>query len=123
MLNKAILVGVIDGDPELINEGTEKSRLTLFIKTTDTRADAATGQVKQYYSWHRVVVFGEDADNSARRLDRGSWILVDGKLFSKKWKDKNGNNQSSYEIVANSIFQVSSREGANLVEQVMAMRG
>lgn len=98
-MNKVILLGRLGGDPELkyLNSGSAVANFTLA--TNESYTDK-TGQKVQKAEWHRIVVFGKAAENCAQYLKKGSQALVEGKLQTRSWDDKQGQKRYITEIVA-----------------------
>lgn len=112
MINKLLVAGNIDSDPELIHRGTERARCAFTIKMTELKKDK-DGNTKRIFDFHRVVVFGKSADYAGDKLSKGIGVFVDGKIQSKKWEDKKGNKHSGYDIIANSITPFSMPQTQN----------
>ena len=108
-VNKAILVGNLGQDPELRYTRSEMAVTTLRIATTDSyRRDGEEEKTE----WHSVVVFGKTAENCCNFLSKGRQVYVEGRIQTRKWQDKEGNDRYSTEIVANTVQFLGSKRDA-----------
>lgn len=99
-INKVILVGNLGKDPEVraTQSGTEICNLT--IATSESWKDKSTGERKEKTEWHRVVIFNDNLVRVARDyLRKGSKVYIEGALQTRKWTNKDGQDQYSTEIV------------------------
>ena len=110
-VNKVILVGNLGQRPELRTTGSGLSVSSLRIATSDRRK-GQDGQWTDLTEWHSVVVFGNQAENCAKFLDKGRQVYVEGRLQTRKWQDKEGKDRWSTEVIANTVKFLSSRGGA-----------
>jgi single-strand DNA-binding protein len=102
MVNKVILIGNLGQDPELRATSGGTSVCTLSIATSERWKDKE-GNWTDHTEWHRVVVWGKLAENCAQYLHKGRQVYVEGKLQTKKWQDRDGNDRYTTEVVANEI--------------------
>ena len=99
-VNKVIIVGNLGKDPEVraMQNGSEICNLT--IATSENWKDKATGERKEKTEWHRVVIFNEGLVRVAKEyLRKGSKVYVEGQLQTRKWTNKDGQDQYSTEVV------------------------
>jgi single-strand DNA-binding protein len=96
-VNKAILVGNLGQDPELRSSGGGTPICTLRLATSERKKDGDTW--KDHTEWHSVVLFGKNAENATRYLKKGSQVFIEGRIQTRKWKDKDGNDRYSTEVV------------------------
>lgn len=108
MVNKVILIGNLGADPEARQTQTT-TVVKLRLATAERRKDGE--QWVDHTEWHRVVCFGRTAENVAKYCKKGGRIYVDGALRTTKWQDKDGKDQWSTEIVANSVMFLGSSGG------------
>lgn len=97
-LNKVLLIGNLGADPEIRQSPNGNVVASLRIATTEGRKDPATGNWQDHTEWHRVAVFGRTAEVARDYLRKGSKVLIEGSLRTRKWQDKNGQDQYAYEI-------------------------
>ncbi|MCX7154695.1 MAG: single-stranded DNA-binding protein [Betaproteobacteria bacterium] len=108
-VNKVILVGNLGKDPETryMPEGGAITNITMA--TTHTWKDKTSGDKKEETEWHRVSFFGRLAEIAGEYLKKGSPCYVEGRLRTRKWTDKEGNDRYTTEIVADSMQLLGSK--------------
>jgi single-strand DNA-binding protein len=114
MINKVILVGNLGRDPEVRSTQGGGSVCRLSVATTERQKDR-DGTWSDHTEWHTVVCFGKTADNVGRFLKKGRQVYVEGKLRTNKWKDKEGRDRYTTEVIAFEVRFLGSgggREGA-----------
>jgi len=111
-LNKVILIGNLGKDPETRYAPSGDAICNLTIATSETWKDKATGEKKEQTEWHRVVFFGRLAEIAAQYLRKGSQVYVEGRLQTRKWQDKDGQDRYTTEIRADEMKMLGSRQGA-----------
>jgi single-strand DNA-binding protein len=110
-VNKVILVGNLGQDPETRTTGTGMVVATLRIATSERRRDDS-GNWTDHTEWHRVACFGKQAENVSRFLKKGRQVYIEGKLRTRKWQDKDGNDKYTTEILADQVvFLGGGRDG------------
>lgn len=110
-VNKVILVGNLGRDPEVREIAGGRKVAEFSVATTETWNDR-DGQRQERTEWHRVVVWGPQADACGRFLTKGRQVYVDGRIQSRKYTDKDGVERTSYDIVANDVvFLGGARDG------------
>lgn len=110
-INKVILVGNLGQDPETRAMPSGKSVTNVRIATSDSWRDKQTGEQREQTEWHTVVFFDRLAEIAAEYLRKGSQVYVEGRLRTRKWQDKTGNDRYTTEIVANEMQMLGSRGG------------
>lgn len=109
-VNKVILIGNLGRDPE-VRYTPENSAITnISIATTDTWKDKS-GEKQERTEWHRVAFFGKLAEIAGEYLKKGSQVYVEGRLQTRKWQDKEGQDRYTTEIVADRMQMLGSRQG------------
>ena len=101
-LNNVQIIGNLGQDPELRKTGDGTSVTNLSVATNEVFADK-NGERQQRTEWHRIVVFGRQAESCAEYLSKGRSVHVEGSLRTRRWKDKEGIERDTTEIVARSI--------------------
>ena len=101
-MNKVILLGHLGHDPELKNTQNGNSVANFSLATTERWMDKA-GAKQEKTEWHRIVVWGTQATNCAKYLAKGSQALVEGKLQTRTWEDKDGTKRYTTEVVAQNV--------------------
>lgn len=110
-INKVILVGNLGQDPETRAMPSGKAVTNVRLATSESWRDKNTGEQKEQTEWHTVVFFDRLAEIAAEYLRKGSQVYVEGKLRTRKWQDKSGNDRYSTEIVANEMQMLGGRGG------------
>lgn len=98
-LNKVILVGNLWSDPEIRYLPNGGAVANITIATSETWRDKATGDNREKTEWHRVVLFGKLAEVAGEFLRKGSQVYIEGQLQTRKWKDQQGLDRYSTEVV------------------------
>ena len=111
MINKVILVGRLGKDPEIKSTpgGTTVAKFTM---ATDERFTDKSGEKQERTEWHTVVFFGRQAEIAGEYLKKGRQVYVEGRLQTRKWQDKEGQDRYTTEIVADRMQMLGSREGS-----------
>src|SRR5438874_11376249 len=111
-VNKVILVGNLGRDPETKYMPDGAAITNVSIATSYQRTDKASGQKTEETEWHRVVFFSRLAEIAGEYLKKGSQVYVEGRLRTRKWQDKEGQDRYTTEIVADTMQMLGSRAGA-----------
>ena len=111
-VNKVILIGNLGRDPEVRYSPNGNAIANLTMATTESWRDKATGEKQEKTEWHRVVFFGRLAEIVGEYLKKGSQIFIEGRLQTRKWQDKDGNDRYTTEIVATEMQMLGSRSGS-----------
>lgn len=99
-VNKVILVGNVGNDPEVRTFGNGGKVANLSIATSERWRDRQSGEQKEKTEWHRVAVFGEGLVGVIERyVKKGSKLYIEGKLQTRKWQDRDGNDKYTTEVV------------------------
>lgn len=117
MLNKAILIGNLGQDPEtrFMQDGTCVCNIN--IATTE-RFKNREGERQDRTEWHRVVMWGKLGEIGNQYLRKGSQVYIEGKIETRKWKDRDGNDKYTTEIRANEMKMLGGRrDDANQGQQ------
>ena len=102
-INKVILVGNLGQDPEVRYTTSGAAVTNITVATTESWTDKNTGQKQEKTEWHRVVFFGRLAEIAGEYLRKGRQVYIEGRLQTRKWQDKNGQDRYTTEIVANEM--------------------
>lgn len=109
-VNKVILVGNLGRDPEVRYTPDNSAITNISVATTDTWKDKS-GEKQERTEWHRVAFFGKLAEIAGEYLKKGSQVYVEGRLQTRKWQDKEGQDRYTTEIVADRMQMLGSRSG------------
>ena len=110
-VNKVILVGNLGKDPETRYTPDGAAITNITVATTDTWKDKASGEKKEATEWHRVAFFGRLAEIAGQYLKKGRSVYIEGRIRTRKWQDKEGQDRYTTEIIADQMQLLGSREG------------
>ena len=113
-INKVILIGNLGKDPEVRYTTDGKPIANITVATSETWKDKSSGEPREKTEWHRVVFFGGVANVVEQYLHKGSKVYIEGKLQTRKWQDKSGQDRYTTEVVV---------DGFNGVMQMLDSRG
>lgn len=108
-VNKVFLVGNLGRDVELRHTASGSAVGNFSLATTDNWTDKSSGQRQERTEWHRVVVWGRQAESLQPYLNKGKQICVEGRLQTREWNDRDGNKKYTTEIVADRITLLGGR--------------
>ncbi len=111
-INKVILVGNLGADPETRYMPSGSAVTNLSIATSESWKDKQSGEQKDRTEWHKVVMFDRLAEIAAEYLRKGSQVYIEGKLQTRKWQDRDGNDRWTTEVRANEMQMLGGRGGA-----------
>jgi single-strand DNA-binding protein len=107
-VNKVILVGRLGRDPETRYTGGGQAVANFSIATDESYKDR-NGERQKRTEWHKIVVWGKQAEIAQQYLKKGSLLFVEGRIQSREWQDKEGQKRTSFEIVANNFRMLGGR--------------
>ncbi len=111
-VNKVILVGRLGRDPETRYTGGGQAVANFSVATDETYKDR-NGERQKHTEWHKIVVWGKQAEIAQQYLKKGSLVFIEGRIRAREWQDKEGQKRTSFEIVANNFRMLGGRaEGA-----------
>ena len=102
-INKVIVVGNLGADPDSRTMPSGNAVTNISVATSESWNDKETGERQEKTEWHRVVFFGRLAEIASEYLKKGSQVYIEGKLQTRKWEDKEGNERWTTEIVSNQM--------------------
>ncbi len=108
-VNKVTLIGNLGNDPELRSTQSGSAVANITLATSESWRDKETQETKERVEWHRVIFFGRLAEVVNEYLRKGSQVYVEGRIQTRKWQDKDGNDRYTTEIVANEMQMLGSR--------------
>jgi single-strand DNA-binding protein len=111
-INKVIIVGNLGGDPETRYMPSGSAVTNLTVATNESWKDKQTGEQKDRTEWHKVAMFNRLAEVAAEYLRKGSQVYIEGKLRTRKWQDKSGQDRWTTEIVADEMQMLGGRGGS-----------
>ncbi|HLU85960.1 MAG TPA: single-stranded DNA-binding protein [Vicingaceae bacterium] len=112
-INKVILVGNLGKDPEVryLEGGTAVANFP--IATSENYTDRNSGEKKTITEWHNVVLWRGLAEIAEKYLKKGNQVYIEGKLRTRKWQDKEGNDRYTTEIVGDNMQMLGRRDDNN----------
>lgn len=112
-VNKVILIGNLGADPDVRYMPSGSAVTNLSLATTESWRDKETGEQTERTEWHKVAMFNRLAEIAGEYLRKGSQIYVEGRLRTRKWQDREGNDRYTTEIVADQMQMLGGRGGAS----------
>ncbi len=112
-INKVIIVGNLGGDPETRYMPSGSAVTNLTVATNESWKDKQTGEQKDRTEWHKVAMFNRLAEVAAEYLRKGSQVYIEGKLRTRKWQDKSGQDRWTTEIIADEMQMLGGRGGGS----------
>lgn len=111
-LNKVMLIGNLGADPEIKYTPGGTAVANLRLATAENRKNK-DGDWEETTEWHRVVMFGKQAEICKDYLRKGSKIYVEGRLQTRSWDDQNGQKKYSTEIVGSQMMMLDQRQDSS----------
>ena len=102
-LNKVMIIGRLGSDPELRYTQTNTAVTTIRVATSESWTDKQSGDRKETTEWHRIVIWGRQAETCEKYLKKGSLVYVEGGLRTREWQDKEGQRRWTTEIRAQRV--------------------
>ena len=112
-VNKVMLIGNLGKDPEVRYSPNGGAIATITVATSESWKDKNTGEQVDKTEWHRVVFFRRLAEIAGEYLKKGSKVFIEGKLQTRKWQDKDGQDRYTTEVVANEMQMLDSKGGGS----------
>lgn len=110
MINKVVLIGNLGADPEVRYSQAGDAVASFKVATTEKWKDK-NGEWQEQTEWHPVVAWRKLGEICGQYLAKGSRVYIEGKLQTRKWQDKDGNDRHTTEIVAKEMKMLSPRAG------------
>jgi single-strand DNA-binding protein len=120
-MNRVLIMGNLGADPELRHTTSGTPVTTLSVATTHAFTDK-DGQAQETTEWHRVVVWGKQAENCVQYLGKGRAVLVEGRLATRSWEDQNGEKRYQTEIIASTVQFLGGGDPAHRAQSVAQAR-
>ena len=102
-INRVTVAGHLGKDPESRYTGSGTAVATLSLATSEKWKDRDSGEQREKTEWHRVTVWGKSAEYVTKYARKGHAVFVEGKLQTRKWQDREGNDRWTTEIVASDV--------------------
>jgi single-strand DNA-binding protein len=111
-INKVILIGNLGADPESRTTPGGLTVTNFNVATSDRRKDKQSGDWVEETEWHRIVMFDKVAETAREYLRKGSQVYIEGRIQTRKWQDKDGNDRYTTEIIARDMQMLGGRPGS-----------
>ena len=111
-LNKVMIIGYLGKDPEM-RYTPSGSPVTTFNVATDRSWNTSDGERRTETEWFNIVAWGSLAEICNQYLTKGRQVYIDGRLQSRSWNDKEGNQHTSIEVVANEMIMLDHRQSSD----------
>jgi single-strand DNA-binding protein len=119
-VNKVILIGNLGKDPETRYLPSGDAVANFTMATTESFKDKS-GAKQEHTEWHRISFFGRQAEIAGEYLKKGSPVYIEGRIRTRKWQDKEGQDRFTTEIVGDRMQLLGSRGGSeNMVREPVA---
>ena len=115
-LNKVMIIGRLGRDPEIRYSQQGTAVVNFSVATSDTWLDKNTGQRQERTEWHRIVVFGKQAENCEKYLSKGRQVYIEGKLQTSTY-EKDGQTHYATDIIANTVQFLGNRQDGGEYQQ------
>jgi single-strand DNA-binding protein len=112
-VNKVILVGNLGADPETRYMPNGDAVANIRLATSEQWTDKANGEKRELTEWHRVVFFRKLAEIVGQYLKKGSSVYVEGRIRTRKWQDKEGQERYTTEIEATEMKMLGGRQSTS----------
>lgn len=110
-VNKVTLIGNLGADPEVRYTSSGSAVANIRLATAEAWRDKESGEQQERTEWHRVVFFSRLAEIVGEYLKKGSQVYIEGRIQTRKWQDRDGNDRYTTEIVANEMQMLGGRGG------------
>lgn len=101
-VNKVILIGNLGADPEKKYTGSGQAVCNLRLATSE-RWNDKEGNKQERTEWHRVIVFGPQAENCEKYLAKGRQVYIEGSIRTRQWEDQQGQTRYITEVIAQRV--------------------
>lgn len=110
-VNRVTILGNLGQDPETRTTPGGTTVTNIRIATSESWTDKASGEKREKTEWHSVVLWNRLGEIAAEYLRKGSQVYIEGKLQTRKWQDKSGNDRYTTEIVASELQLLGGKSG------------
>ncbi len=109
-INKVILVGNLGRDPEVRYSADGAAICNISIATTSNWKDKASGERREETEWHRIVFYNRLAEIVGEYLKKGRSVYIEGRLRTRKWQNKEGQDVYTTEVIADQMQMLGGRD-------------
>ena len=107
-LNKVMLIGHLGHDPSTRYMTNGDAVTNFSLATSESWKDKGSGERVEETEWHRIIMFRRLAEIAQEYLKKGAKVFIEGKLKTRKWTDKDGNEKYTTEIIAHEMKMLGS---------------
>jgi len=98
-LNKVMLIGNLGKDPEVRYTASGQAVASFSLATSERYKNKQSGEWEEKTEWHNITLWGKQAEVAGEYLSKGKTVYIEGRLQTRKWQDKSGNDRYTTEIV------------------------
>jgi single-strand DNA-binding protein len=109
-VNKCIIIGNLGRDPEIKYTQSNVPVANFSVATTESWKDKNSGEWQEKTEWHRIVAWRHLAERAERYLKKGKQVYIEGRIETRKWTGKDGNDRYTTEIVAQQLMLLGRRD-------------
>lgn len=102
-VNKTTILGYLGNPPEIRTMPNGDTVANLSVATSERWTDKTTGERKDVTEWHRIVFYRGQAEFCREYLKKGSLVYIEGRLKTRKWQDKDGQDHYTTEIIGSDL--------------------
>ena len=113
-INKVILIGNLGRDPEVRYTPNGSAICNITIATSRNWKDKNSGEKVEETEWHRVVFYDRLAEIAGEYLKKGRPVYVEGRLKTRKWQNKEGQDVYTTEVIADNMQLLGGRDGGGM---------
>lgn len=107
-LNKVMLIGNLGKDPEVRFTASGQA-VASFSLATSEKFKGKSGEMEERTEWHNITLWGKLAEIAGEYLSKGKTVYIEGRLQTRKWQDKNGNDRYTTDIVGDRMQMLSAK--------------
>lgn len=107
-INKVIIIGRLGNDPDVKTLPNGDLVAKISVATSESWTDKQTGERREQTEWHSIIAYRQTAEIMRQYLKKGSQVYIEGKLRSRKWQDRNGQDRYTTEIITDRMQMLSS---------------
>jgi len=119
-LNKVMLIGNLGKDPEVRFTASGQA-VASFSLATSEKFKGKSGEWEERTEWHNITLWGKLAEIAGEYLSKGKTIYVEGRLQTRKWQDKSGNDRYTTEIVGDKMQMLSAKKVSGAEETALRL--
>ena len=109
-VNRVTLIGNLGADPETRYMPNGDAVANIRLATTESWKDKASGEKREITEWHRVVLYRKLGEIAGQYLKKGSTVYIEGRIRTRKWQDKEGQDRYTTEIEANEMQMLGGKQ-------------